>query len=248
MLDAEKALEIVNKDNWLKASRKFIHFLYEIGELSKDEKERWLTLLRRPQPKNFSKRVEIDWVETVKTLREILSKEPRENQILLLILYYSGVRVEEAVKLFNEYDPSNWYQVTSSYGRYWLGWIRGRKRCDWIYLPSTVKNMLEETRKHVNYNTFRSRFIHLYGFALSKMRKLLYQVCRQLMDKDICNFYESRIGELSVSELSYDNLLRRADRNYPLLLNTLQQALINPESIDTFSSQSTFLRETEVIP
>ncbi len=64
-----------------------------------------------------------------------------------------------------------------------------------------------------------------YDDSLKLFRKLHYCICRSAIDKEACDFYQSRISKLSISDLYYDNLLGRADKNYPLLIKKIEETI-----------------------
>ena len=231
-LDEEKALEALSNDKAYKAARKLIRYLYETGRLGKDAVERYLALLRRRSSSEVSGRVEVDWAELASALRDVAEKVRPEWRLALYILYYSGSRVDEAVKMINEYDPSRLEILPRGVARYGLFWLRARKRCDYIYFPA---RLVEELEKHagtsINYNTFRTSLVHSYGFQASRLRKLHRQVCRRILGRDICEFYHSRLGSLRVGDLAYENLRQLADISYPELAQTLTKGLESPEHL-----------------
>jgi len=231
-LDEEKALEALSNDKAYKAARKLIRYLYETGRIGRETMERYLALLKRRSSSEVSSRVEIDWAELVSAMKDILPRLKPAQQAVLHILYYSGARVDEALKLLAEYDPSRLEILANGAARYGLFWRRGRKRCDYIYFPSSLARALEEhAGTAIGYKTFTRRLTRDFGFESSRLRKLHRQVCRRVLDRDVCEFYHSRLGSLRVGDLAYENLRQLADASYPLLLRVLEEGLERPEKL-----------------
>jgi len=111
--------------------------------------------------------------------------------------------------------------------RYRLKWLRGRKRCDYIFFS---RRLLDRIMKYVHrigkYETIRKDIYDYYKIKTKDFRKLHYRLCRQILDKEVCAFYQSRVASLDVSDRHYDELLSRATANYPRLVEKIDE-LIN---------------------
>ncbi len=80
-----------------------------------------------------------------------------DRDLVFELLLYSGIMFSEAIKLINEFDEDK-LECFNRLCRYGLFWMRGRKRCDWIYLP--IK-LVEKLRRYEGY--YRGRKLHGLG-------------------------------------------------------------------------------------
>jgi len=90
---------------------------------------------------------------------------------------------------------------------------------------------VEKLRRYEGY--YRGRKLHglgryfekKYGIDLKLFRKLFYRICRQVSDKKVRNFIESRISKLSTGDIHYDNLLSRTDSIYPEIVKRIEEVI-----------------------
>jgi len=227
--------------NEAKALRKYARFLYEMGRLDEDELDRWLRLIKIPRDRRRYVAKSID-AESIAKSFEVLEQAPgfREYYILYKVLYFSGARLEEGIKLLTMWNPSEAVEnpITGRIGprlicfedkgfcRYGLFWYRGHKRCDYIYMPIQLAREIEELgRVSINAKA-ASTYYRKHGVVAPKMlRKLFYQVVVDATsDRELADFYESRIPR-AVGPKHYDDMQRRADREYPRILAVLRKQL-----------------------
>ncbi len=212
----------------VKAVRNYARFLWEKGFISYDEYMRLRSRFRIR--KNSGQRYYSIDAETIvrATYRRGITG------LLLRILYYSGVRVSEAIKLLEDWDPgsevllpggfisSRLVCFEKGFCRYYLGWRRGHKNCEWIYFP---RFLLEEIKgnasRTISYNYVRALSNKL-GFPVKLYRKHFYNICIKTTGRpDICEFIESRTG--GVGREHYMLVLEFADKLYPMVLDELEK-------------------------
>jgi hypothetical protein len=71
-----------------------------------------------------------------------------------------------------------------------------------------------------------SRYAGRHGLVLPKMmRKLSWRIMVSAVPREVARFLQSRLGELSVSEARYEDLLSEADAAYPRYLEALRARL-----------------------
>ncbi|MEM4618938.1 MAG: integrase [Desulfurococcaceae archaeon] len=241
-IDYNLYLEISNNRWMVKCVRLYIDYLEKIGMLSEEEGER-LRRIFKVKNKNYEvKPYNIDVENLVKNIHKL---RPGVYKTILLLLYYSGVRLSETVKMLKEFDTTRLW-CNEVFCRYFLGWRRGRKRCDYIYFPRSLLQEIDRVREKERigtYDTIRDNLYEEYGVRPKEYRKLFYRVCRDVgVPKEVCDFYQSRISNLSIGDIHYDDLLRRADEYYTKILfhleNLTREKLINSETVYSSGTES----------
>lgn len=248
----------INKNKWfVKTIRLYVEYLYKKGEISWEEYNRYLHIFKLRSDEKVNTE-EIDVEELISTFYDERAKEV--ELVLFRILLYSGIRFPEAIKLINEYDEKN-LVCLNTHCRYAMHWRRGKKRIDWIFLP---KELVPQTHRYRGY--YRGRDYHnierwldkKYGIKISWFRDLFFRICREVAEKEVCDFVQGRIGKLSVSDKHYDNMLSRADKDYPKVVErinkVIQEALmlmsdgIPEEGIEIVLDNGKVIRSDEIPP
>ena len=217
-------LEISGNKWMIKCIRLYLDYLYKRNEISWEELQKLKSIFKVKKRSNISNH-KINEEELVITLYDERLKEP--ELLVFELLLYSGVRFSETIKLINEFDESK-LECFEQHCRYGLFWTRGRKRCDWVFIP---RDLIEKLRKYKG--RYRGRKFHSltryfekkYKVNVKLFRKMFYRVCRQVSDKEVCDFIESRISKLSIGDLHYDDLLSRADRDYPQVIKRIKNLI-----------------------
>ena len=216
-------LEISNNKWMVKLVRLYLDYLYKINRISLEELQRLKGIFKLKSTK------EVKWheVNAEDLISKVLSiKEGSLYRLILELLLYSGARLSEVVKMLKTWDGSRLACFEDrGFCRYGLFWHRGRKRCDWIYMPmflvGKVEEMLSKKRAIGNYDTIRKDIYENYKVKEKDFRKLFYRICREVTDKEVCDFVQSRISSLTIGDLHYDNLLQRADAEYPKVVKKI---------------------------
>ncbi len=233
VIDYNLYLEILNNVWKVKFVRIYLDYLYKIERISWEEKERLKSIFRIKKKYSSEEDDEymIDPFDLINKIKAV--KEKSLYRLILELLLYSGARLSEIVKMIREWDNKRVF-CTNTWCRYRLKWRRGRKRCDYIYFPKyLVEKIPRYTHRIGKYDNIRKNIYDYYQIKEKDFRKLHYRLCRRILDKEICDFYQSRISNLTIGDIHYDNLLSRADEKYPELLKLIDKLkiLINKEGL-----------------
>jgi len=240
VIDYNLYLEIVNNKWMVKLVRIYLDYLYKLDRISWEEKERLKAIFKvKKSDEGDEYKINAEnLVEATITLREGLYKT------ILELLLYSGVRLSEVVKMLKEWNEDR-LECFDSFCRYKLKWRRGRKRCDYVFFPS---RLLPKIRRYIHkvgaYETIRKDIYDYYKIKTKDFRKLHYRLCRRILDKEVCEFYQSRIGSLDESDKHYDELLTRATKNYPKLVRRIDKFV---DRIKKLMSDGVIVQQLEVV-
>ncbi|MEM4620234.1 MAG: integrase, partial [Desulfurococcaceae archaeon] len=225
VLDYNLYLEISNNRWMVKCVRLYVDYLEKIGKITEEEGER---LRRIFKVKNKNQEIKPYNLDIEKLIKQIHRLRMGLYKLVLLLLYYSGSRLSEVVKMLKEFNEER-LMCADVWCRYFLGWRRGRKRCDYIYFPRSLLQEIVRVREKERvgtYDTIRDNLFEEYGIKPKEYRKLFYRSCRDVgIPKEICDFYQSRISNLSIGDIHYDDLLRRSDEHYTKILFYLESLI-----------------------
>ena len=182
-------------------------------------------------------------VEDVKESLERL--RVTELGLLYRLLLESGLRLAHAIELMRSWSPHEKALVEplgrveerlwcgKEHCRYWVGISRGRKRALWAFMSKELAEAMEGRKLDRSKVTKRAKA--LGAIEPSKLRKFSEQYMKEAFAKKaseigesaetLMAFVQGRVGELKVSHLHYDNLLRKADLVYPEWLKWLRENL-----------------------
>jgi len=217
-------LEISNNKWLVKTIRLYLDYLYKRGEISWEDYQKMKSIFKVKKNNGFNNH-KVDPEDLVEVLYDERLKEP--ELLVFELLLYSGIRFSEVIKLVNEFNESR-LECFDGFCRYSMFWIRGRKRCDYVYLPVKLVRKLRQWKGY-----YRGRKVHSisryfekkYKVDLKLFRKLFYRICRQTCEKEICDFIQSRISKLSIGDIHYDDLLSRADKEYPGIVRKIDELI-----------------------
>jgi len=227
--------ERIASSTWsVKAVRVYIHYLYKAKRIDREKRNELLEDFKIKQDRSIKYRNEK--AQTVVSVFRSKKLRPHE-ELLFKILLYSGVRFSEAFKLINEFDEDQ-LECNDEFCRYPLFWTRGRKRCDYVYLP---RYLVDDLKKYKG--AFAGRNVRTVGRKLEKkfsvklklFRKLFYQTCRDIASGEICDFFQSRVSRLTIGDRHYDNLVERGDRYYPSVMKKIKEVVT--KVLDSLSQQ-----------
>jgi len=179
----------------------------------------------------------VDEGEARRTL-EFLRENHRRYYLLYRLMLEGGLRVEHALRLAREFAPGEEVEVPGldlpvrrlaereGFARYYCGFRGSTKPCEWAYMSAeTLRTLRELAPADVDRTGFH-RYVRRHGLVLPKMmRKLSWRVMVSSVPREIARFLQSRLGELSVSEARYEDLLSEADAAYPKYLEALRARL-----------------------
>lgn len=111
--------------------------------------------------------------ELVTKIRNL--KEDSLHRLVLEPLYYSGARLHEVVEMIKGFDK---FRLTcfdsKGFCRYFMGWYRGRIRCDYIYFPEHLLQLLIRYAGNIgDYRTVRKGLLNSMVSSRSSLRAVL---------------------------------------------------------------------------
>jgi intergrase/recombinase len=176
----------------------------------------------------------VDEGEARRTL-EFLRANHRRYYLLYRLMLEGGLRVEHALRIAREFAPGEEVEVPGldlpvrrliereGFARYYCGFRGSTKPCEWAYMSAET---LAELRRVAPADVDRTGLYHYagrHGLVLPKMmRKLSWRIMVSAVPREVARFLQSRLGELSVSEARYEDLLSEADAAYPRYLEALR--------------------------
>jgi len=220
VVDNTLYLEISHNKWAVKCVRLYLDYLYKRGELPWEDYQKLKDIFK------VKKRVGINncKINEEELITALYDERLKEAELVVLeLLLYSGIRFSEAVKLLNEFSEDK-LECFDSFCRYAMFWLRGRKRCDWVYIPKKLLDKLRRFRRYYASKKVHSLARHFekkYNVDLKLFRKFFYRICRDTTGKEVCDFLQSRISGLSIGDVHYDDLLSRADRDYPSIVKRI---------------------------
>ena len=148
-------------------------------------------------------------------VKNALRKLQGDGRDIFIVLLASGLRVTEALKLIEDYDPSKLTWLSEGCARHPLMWLRRSKEAYYAYLsPSALKAL--EKLKGSKYNPSTVRGFYENVLSPKYLRKYAYNKMMELgMPESAADFVEGRAAH-TVGGQSYMWRLQQADRHYPL--------------------------------
>jgi len=194
------------------AFRNYVHYLYQMGIMGAEERARWLELLK------FKRNNSIEPPDVREC--DVRAMMNSTDDPIINILFYSGLRIIEAVYVSNNAIP---FEDFGSFRRYEVKWSRGQKRCDYAYIPSFVA--LKPTEVNLDH------FARQFAMNPKLLRKFFYRTAKRTAlenraDPLIVDFYQSRVSKFSVGERHYGELRSEADELYPKVVDSLKGVLL----------------------
>ncbi len=203
--------------------RKVAQYLWATGVISYEERARIEYLARAPKTLDAPRAPTVS-IEEFKSGLERL-EDPR-YRLAYLVMYYSGARAEEAVHLIQTARDlreitreqalrSTGFIVLGKSVRVALHYNRGRKRCDFLWLPVWLFDLVRARQYELNARAM-STYARKHNAIHQKLvRKLHYQLMEELeIDKEIRDVIQNRPSGLSVGDIHYSRVLERADEAY----------------------------------
>ncbi len=233
-----------------KALRNYLNFLVDTEELSEEEArkiKKFLVLPSTTQHQDLWVPSDGTIQEWVRIVDEIPEAYGHYKDIFFTILY-SGIRVSEAIKLLREFDRSR-LKCEKNFCYYELNWTRGSKRNFVIFLPAHFAQNLKR-RPDLSKDGVWSFFSKHRGIQLKYLRKwFINKAIESGAPYPVIKFLVGHSQGRDITALHYLDLLGQAKRNYPKILETIENALQNPdekreEAAVEASYLSNFIEET----
>jgi intergrase/recombinase len=208
-------------NNVAKAIRNLVNYLIEKEMID----ERTADKIKKAVPIKKGKGDKV--VPTNEDIREAFEyfkqKLEPEYYLVALVLLYSGARLEQTLRMLQEWDPK-YLVFKDGFARYEISHLsQGYKEGFWIYMPDWLAKKLRKmsdlskyTKDIINYKAKSGRTV-----SAKYIRKWFNNLLVKLkVDKDIRNFILGRIGEIKISVEADDylKLLEQADEEYPRIL------------------------------
>ncbi|BCU70822.1 integrase [Stygiolobus caldivivus] len=149
-------------------------------------------------------------------IKEWLTKvKGTKVETLFKLLLESGIRLTEAVKVLNEYDPKD-EMSENSYYIYILNWSRGSKRVFYVFHTTPLQ------RQGITYN-YAKKVLHQLGVEPKYLRKFVATKLLELgVPGEIVDFIEGRTPSQILTK-HYLDLLTLAKKYYPTYVSWLKQ-------------------------
>ena len=160
------------------------------------------------------------YIPSDKDVLEALAKACSSSEELCWIyklLVYSGLRLEEVIKVLNEAEPSRWVQHSNMYYKYPLAWKRGSKQAFYCYTlekPPKIK----VSSKWVSNWASKNRVLapkYIRKWVATKMLSLG-------IPEEVVNFIQGRIPQEILSK-HYLKLTILSDQYYPRYARWLKE-------------------------
>jgi intergrase/recombinase len=141
-------------------------------------------------------------------IKEWLTKvKGTKVELLFKLLLESGIRLTEAVKLINEYDPKN-ETIESSYYIYTMNWSRGSKRVFYAFHVTPLQKL------QITYN-YAEKLFHELKIDPKYIRKFVATKCLELnIPSEVVDFIEGRTPTQILTK-HYLDLLTLTKKYYP---------------------------------
>jgi intergrase/recombinase len=248
VLNEEFVEEVANLSDWARVTfRHYIRWLQLEREIDNEFAE-WV--LKKVPTRRYKVSVKIHEIsfEDVRKALKVLSEKDLKLYWLYRLLLESGIRLAHALELIENWNPNEKVFVDAlgrieerckcfeEHCRCWLGIKRGRKSALWSFMSKETFEKLNELAPIKLSRTWVSKKAKELGILEpSKLRKFSEQYMKEAFAKKsvelgehpevLMQFVQGRTGELKVSHLYYDNLLRKADLVYPTWLELVKNIL-----------------------
>ncbi len=217
-------IQELSRQKWSRyVIRKIAQYLWATGIISYEERSRIEYLARAPKRLEAPRAPRV----TFELFRESLEKlEDPRYRLAYLVMYYSGARVEEAARLIQiagELEELPREQALRSIGYVRLGrsvrvamhYNRGRKRCDFLWLPEWLFELVRKAEYKINARALSTYARKHAAMPPKLVRKLHYQLMEELeVDKELRDVIQNRPSGLSVGDIHYSRVIERADAEY----------------------------------
>ncbi|WP_156328058.1 integrase [Pyrodictium delaneyi] len=262
VLTPDSITELAKRSKWYaNLIRKIASFLWETGSITLEERERIYALVRGQRSLRKAKAPAVE-AEKIRFTIDYLEAAGQHGYALLYkIMYYSGARAEEAeylVRAAASLKPVSHQRSLEQTGYVELGdavrvalhFNRGKKRCEFLWLPREV---FEEARawhgeppsaRRLSYYVRNIRRRSGLDLAPPKMlRKHHYQLMEDLeIDLELRELIQNRYAKIEnvVGLTNYSKIVLRADQAYvekilPELRRRLQVYLAEDNGRDSSS-------------
>jgi len=181
-------------------------------------------------------------LEDVRKTMIYLKEHHEKYYALYRLMLESGARLSHAIRVLKTFNPSEVVELREidvvtkrlvcfeRHCRYFVGIRGGQKPCEWIWFSRETLELLERCRGVDIKRDQVSKYAARHNLLRPKyLRKVNWRILVQVVsDKDVARFIQSRFGELRISEARYGDLLTRADREYPKVVERIRELGLLP--------------------
>ncbi|MEM2306973.1 MAG: integrase [Candidatus Bathyarchaeia archaeon] len=192
-----------------RALRAFLNYC-----LLKGYPEDWIKLLKKAIPKepefvDLKVPEEREVTESLKKIREI----PAKYGALWALCLESGLRLQEAINLMNNFDESKLTAVNGFY-RYRIGEFRGFKSAYFAFFTGEALKLIQANREKV-VRANASHYFSKYKILQPKyLRKFAFDKMVELgVPESVADFIEGRVPR-RIGARHYMSLVKQADNYY----------------------------------
>ncbi|SES63126.1 Intergrase/Recombinase [Methanococcoides vulcani] len=156
------------------------------------------------------------------TVRAVLDKcDKEEMKLLMQLIYYSGIRIIEAIKILTEFDDKKLhYEEGVAY--YDLDWERGNKKAFKAFMPTDFAGQLMK----VNINEgYARRYIRERGLPLKYGRNFFIDKCVKAGIQESLIKYMVGHSNGSVLMTNYLDKLNNSTLNYKKVIPSLMEII-----------------------
>ncbi len=160
----------------------------------------------------------------VPSLDEILKNYKRISEekyrVLYKLLFFSGIRVVEGIRMLSSYDPKN-LEIKVNIAKYHLNQLRGTKNVFIVYIPA---KFVEELSKFEVTENSVDKYFRRRKIRLKYLRKWHYNylVIEKRVPADIADFIQGRFPA-TVSARHYLAKMYGADEWYSKVADELYE-------------------------
>lgn len=241
---SEKLVEEVKNARlgWLRVVfRHYITYLFIAGKIP-EETYAWIMLY--VPGRKYQREIKIREYDEgrVKHTLQYLEENNEKYYVLYRVLLESGARVKHVIEMIENWHPEEKVFIkplgrlgkrlycTSSFCRYYLGKLEGRKQQAWIYFSRETLVLLDNIGgTHMAVRPISKYAVKHELLYPSDMRKIAFQWMSEVLNENVVRFLQGRFGELKkqVSIAYYSNLIKEADSTYQKYLDLLVEKGIN---------------------
>ncbi len=187
-------------------------------------------------------------LEEVKETIQFLKEHHEKYYTLYRLMLESGARLSHAIHVIKTFNPEEIVEIREidmatkrlvcfenrGFCRYFVGVRGGQKPCEWVWFSLDLLPYLYTYRGAKIDRKDLWEYVNRHNLLRAKyLRKVNWRILTQVIpDKDVCRFIQSRFGELKISEARYGDLLSRADKEYPKVLEKIRELIESSQSIE----------------
>jgi len=161
--------------------------------------------------------------EDFKVIEAFRGIEDERYQLVYKLLAFSGIRLREAVYLFNNFDENRLIIVNDKIAKYPLSLERKTKRSFYAYMP---KDLVIELRKIELNEKATARYLERRGLPAKYLRKWNYNfLILNGVPESVADFIQGR-ASITIGSMHYLAKVKQADEWYSRIVDKLLKIFI----------------------